>query len=187
MQWLLLLLLLVLGATVVVLITEYRRRRSIEARSRAILSSSVSAVAVLDCQGVVEDVNDRWTDTCDANPFTAAKRGEPWLPDPLAAVPENPAGIARVRDALMAVLDGREAERTIECDWRAPGGHGSSQLRLRRIERREGGAIVSHVDVTASRRVEDEAQKALHELAHMNMRGGLGELVSAVTHELTQS
>ena len=186
MRWLLLF--LILGAPVIVLITEYRRRRSIEARSRAILSSSFTAIAILDHTGAVEDCNDTWEGTPDtANPFTAAKRGEPWLPDSPAMAPDDLAGIARVRDALLAVLSGREAERTIECDWKTAGGHGFSQLRLCRIERREGGAIVSHLDVTASKRVEAEAQKVLHELARMNMRAGLGELVSGVTHELTQS
>ena len=186
MRWFLLL--LIFGATLIALITESRRRRSIEARSRAILSSSFTDLAILDRNGVVEDCNDRWTGTRDTtNPFTAAKRGEPWLADSPAMAPDDPAGTARVRDALLAVLSGREAERTIECDWKTAGGHGSSHLRLCRIERREGGAIVSHLDVTASKRVEAEAQKALHELAHMNMRAGLGELVSAVTHELTQS
>jgi C4-dicarboxylate-specific signal transduction histidine kinase len=192
MQWLLLLLtlglLLMLGATVIVLIAEQRRRRSVEARSRAILSSSFTDLAILDRHGVVEDCNDRRSGTRDsANPFTAAKRGEPWLPDSPAMAPDDPAGIAGVRDALLAVLSGHDAERTVECDWKTAGGHGSSRLRFCRIERREGGAIVSHLDVTASKRVEGEAQKALHELAHMNMRAGLGELVSAVTHELIQS
>ena len=56
MRWLLLL--LILGATVIALITEYRRRRSIEARSRAILSSSFTDLAILDRNGVVEDCND---------------------------------------------------------------------------------------------------------------------------------
>jgi two-component system, LuxR family, sensor kinase FixL len=84
------------------------------------------------------------------------------------------------------VLSGREAERNLECDWRSGGERRSSHLRLCRLERRAGGAVVAHRDVTASKRLEIEAQRALHELAHMNMRAGMGELVSAVTHELTQ-
>ena len=50
-----------------------------------------------------------------------------------------------------------------------------------------GGAVVAHLDITASKRLEIEARRALHELAHMNMRAGMGELVSAVTHEMNQS
>ena len=172
----------------IALITEYRRRRSIEARSRAILSSSFTDLAILDLNGVVEDCNNKEAATRDStNPFTAAKRGEPWLPESSAMAPADPAGIARAHDALLAVLSGRDEERTVECDWKTADGHGSSRLRFCRIERREGGAVVSHLDVTASKRVEGQAQKALHELAHMNMRAELGELVSAVTHELTQS
>ncbi len=36
-------------------------------------------------------------------------------------------------------------------------------------------------------RAESQSRVALHELAHMNMRAGIGEVMSAVTHELTQS
>ena len=96
-------------------------------------------------------------------------------------MPEDVAEIARVRDALGAVLSGREAERTLECDWRSDGERRSSHLRLCRLERRAGGAVVAHLDVTASKRLEIEARRALHELAHLNMRAGMGELVSAVT------
>jgi two-component system sensor kinase FixL len=37
------------------------------------------------------------------------------------------------------------------------------------------------------KRAEAEAQRALHDLAHLNLRAGMEEVVSAVTHELTQS
>ena len=47
--------LLTLGATLIVLIAQFRRRRSIEARSRAILPSSFTDLAILDRHGVVED------------------------------------------------------------------------------------------------------------------------------------
>jgi C4-dicarboxylate-specific signal transduction histidine kinase len=186
MRWLLFL--LILGGTLIALIAEHRRRRNVEARIRAILSSSFTGLAVLDRNGIVEDCNDKWAGPWETlNPFTAAKRGQPWLPGSADILGDDPGGTARVRDALLAVLSGREPERTIECDWSAGGERRSCHLRLCRIDRREGGAIVAHLDVTASKRVEAEAQKALHELAHMNMRAGLGELVSAVTHELTQS
>ena len=187
-MWWLLLLISIQTGTAITLIREYRRRRSIEARTRAILSSSFTELAILDRHGVVEDCNDKWTGAREAaNPFTAARPGEPWLHDSLDRAPDDLAEIARVRDALNAVLSGREAERTLECDWGAGAERRSSHLRLRRLERHEGGAIVAHLDVTATKRVEIEARRALHELAHMNMRAGMGELVSSVTHELTQS
>lgn len=37
------------------------------------------------------------------------------------------------------------------------------------------------------RRAEAQARKSLHELAHLNMRATMGELVSSVAHELNQS
>lgn len=59
-----------------------------------------------------------------------------------------------------------------------PAGTGLAFLRERRL-RREGHA--------RTRRVEHDARQAMHDLAHMNMRAGLGEMVSGITHELTQS
>ncbi len=46
--------------------------------------------------------------------------------------------------------------------------------------------MIAHVDITPRKRMEAENQKTLHELAHMNMRAGMGELVSVVTHEINQ-
>jgi signal transduction histidine kinase len=187
MPWLLLLILIQAG-TLIFLIREHRRRRSIESRLRAILSSSFTDLAILDRHGVVKECNDNWAGVREAaNPFTAATLGEPWLRHPHATPLDDPGEIARAHDALVAVLSGLDTERTLDCDWRIGGERRSSHLRIRRLGRREGGAIVAHLDVTASKRVEIEGQRALHELAHMNMRAGMGELVSAVTHELTQS
>lgn len=39
---------------------------------------------------------------------------------------------------------------------------------------------------SARKRTDGEVQRTLHELAHMNMRAGMGEIVSAVTHEVNQ-
>jgi C4-dicarboxylate-specific signal transduction histidine kinase len=39
---------------------------------------------------------------------------------------------------------------------------------------------------SARKRADAEVQRTLHELAHMNMRAGMGEIVSAVTHEVNQ-
>jgi len=52
--------------------------------------------------------------------------------------------------------------------------------------RQEGGAIVTHLNTTKRHRAELEAQKLLHELAHVSRVAVLGELTASVTHELSQ-
>ena len=179
------LLLLLQAGLVIGLIREYRLRRRIEARVRAILATSFTDLAIIDPSGVLADCNDNWARThATENPFTA-EFGHPWPRDPSGMPPHTRGEIERIREALQAVLSGRELERTLECDWQVGDERRSSHLRLRRLERR--GAVVAHMDLTALTRVKVEARRALHELAHMNMRAGMGELVSAVTHELTQS
>ena len=163
----------------IVLITEYRRRRSIEARSRAILSSSFTDLAILDRNGVVEDCNDGWTGSRDStNPFTAAKRGEPWLPDSPAMVSDDPAGMARVRDALLAVLSGRDAERTarvrLEDGRRArivPSAllpHRASRRRRHRLARGRHGE-----QTRGKRSPEGAARARAHEHARRTGRAGV--------------
>ena len=183
--WIGLMLLVMLAAVAVTLIVEHRLRRRAEAQNRAILSSVFADLAVLTPTGVLEACNESWLRSAEsANPFTLARIGEYWIKPSSAA---NPPDLAHAREALDLVLSGREAEQTIECAWQASTQWRWSQLRLRRLERAGGGAVVAHLDITARKRTEAEAQAALHELAHMNMRAGMGEVVSAVTHELTQS
>ena len=91
--------------------------------------------------------------------------------------PDYSAGIARVREALLAVLSGREAERTVECDWQTAGGHGSSRLRFCRIERREGRYLVApgrHGEQTRVRRSPEGAARArAHEHPRRTGRAGI--------------
>jgi C4-dicarboxylate-specific signal transduction histidine kinase len=184
------LLIVMTAAATAGLVREYRLRRRLEARSRAILSASFADLAILDRHGIIEACNQNWTRTRahdTTNPFTAANPGQPWLTDAPAAPADARAELARVREALVAVLGGREPERTLECEWQSAHSRRSSHLRVRAMEGSDGGAVIAHLDVTARKRVEHDARHALHELAHMNMRAGMGELVSTVTHELTQS
>jgi C4-dicarboxylate-specific signal transduction histidine kinase len=99
---------------------------------------------------------------------------------------ENQGDLTRMRNALEDVLAGREREQIIEYAWQSGTDRRWSHVRLRRLDRGDGGAVVAHVDITPRKRMEAENQNTLHELAHMNMRAGMGELVSVVTHEINQ-
>jgi C4-dicarboxylate-specific signal transduction histidine kinase len=175
------------AAAIIALLVERRLRRRAEAQNRAVLSSMAADLALVTRQGLIETCNDNWARAADTrNPFTTAKVGESWIQASGHPPQENLPDLHKIQDALDAVLSGREPERIIEYTWLANGQRKWSHLRVRRLERVEGGAVVAHVDITARKRTEGEVQRTLHELAHMNMRAGMGEIVSAVTHEVNQ-
>lgn len=179
---------LAIVAVVAAFLAERRLRRRAEARNRAILASVFADLAILTHDGVVEACNENWSRaTGTSNPFTSARVGERWIQTQLAQSVESGADLRRIHDALDVVLAGQEPEQTVEYAWQDGASWKWSHLRLRGLERVDGGAVVAHMDITARKRIEAEAQSALHELAHMNMRAGMGEVVSAVIHELTQS
>jgi signal transduction histidine kinase len=54
------------------------------------------------------------------------------------------------------------------------------------LSRAEGGAVVSHTDVTERKRAEMEAQRSRQELAHFTRVSTVGELAASLAHELSQ-
>ena len=54
------------------------------------------------------------------------------------------------------------------------------------LDRPEGGAVVSHTDVTERRHAEAEADKSRQELAHYLRVSTIGELTTSIAHELNQ-
>jgi C4-dicarboxylate-specific signal transduction histidine kinase len=54
------------------------------------------------------------------------------------------------------------------------------------LRRPEGGAVISHIDITARRRAEAEARAQREALAHALRLTTLGELVASLAHELSQ-
>lgn len=169
------------------LLLERRLRRRAESQNRAILSSMAADVALLTRRGIIETCNDNWARSIGTeNPFMPAHVGDAWIPASKRVPAENQGDLMRLRQALDDVMAGREREQIVEYAWQSGNDRRWSHLRLRRLDRGDGGAVIAHVDITPRKRMEAENQKTLHELAHMNMRAGMGELVSVVTHEINQ-
>jgi C4-dicarboxylate-specific signal transduction histidine kinase len=54
------------------------------------------------------------------------------------------------------------------------------------LDRPEGGAVVSHTDITERRHAEAEAHKSRQELAHYLRVSTIGEMTTSIAHELNQ-
>jgi two-component system sensor kinase FixL len=151
--------------------------------SRAVLASVSGDVAVLDANGVVVSVNASWIEAMSSpNPTTRAGVGMVLLD----AVKLPPESRTRLATAVHSVLDGSRPQTAVDYSWEEPGGQRWSEVRIQRLNRQEGGAVLTHLNVTPRKRLEAEVQRHLHELAHVNMRSGMGELAAAVAHELNQ-
>ncbi len=159
-----------------------------EFRRRAVFNSSVGNVAVVDCVGRIIGVNDGWLR------FARQQRGRlrevgagvNYLEVCQRAMEDgNPdAGVAY--EGLIRVLDGSLPEFVMEYRCPTPGEELWFEMIVHPLYRQEGGAVVTHLNMTKRHRAELQAQTLLHELAHVSRVAVLGELTASVTHELSQ-
>jgi C4-dicarboxylate-specific signal transduction histidine kinase/integral membrane sensor domain MASE1 len=155
--------------------------RKVEALNRAALASLSGAVAVVDRAGTIVRVNEAWSrllpdlavggnylDAC----RRAAKRGVREA-DPVRAGVE--AVLARTRAGFSLEYAGPE---------RAPGRW--SEILVVPLDRPEGGAVITHRDISDRKREEHEAQQQRESLAHAARVLAVGELAGTLAHELNQ-
>jgi signal transduction histidine kinase/integral membrane sensor domain MASE1 len=164
--------------------------RSSEAMKTAILSSLPSLVAVLDRTGRIIAVNQGWLDVArgdgdsrgavgvsavGANYLAVCRRA--------AAAGDSGASVALggLEDVLSARADGFATEYSSTdpiTRWYA--------MTVVPLRRSEGGAVVSHVEVTERKRAEVDAQRARQELTHFARVSAMGELTASLAHQLNQ-
>jgi signal transduction histidine kinase/integral membrane sensor domain MASE1 len=156
-----------------------------ETVSGAILSSLSSYVAVLDRAGRVIAVNDSWD--------RAIQRHEAGRPKgrsiddylELCALSRQPATAEQVA-GINAVLDRRSPRFTAEHHDPTAQGERWYAISVVPLNRPEGGAVVSHTDITDRRQAESVARERLEELAHLLRVSTMGGLTTAIAHELNQ-
>jgi C4-dicarboxylate-specific signal transduction histidine kinase len=158
-----------------------------EALTASVLATLPGDAAIVDVSGVIVQVNDAWA--------VSARADEP---DPLAAVSVGAnyldackRGIATSDETaraalrlLESVLDGHSDEGMVEYALR--GEDRWFEMRVQHLVGPEGGAAIMHFDISARKRAEAEARRHLDEIAHMDRVAALGELASALAHELNQ-
>ena len=101
---------------------------------------------------------------------TAAERGD--------------ATAERVRAGVAAVLRGDQ--KRFELEYDTDGGRAAYILRAEPLARPDGGAVVTHSDVTARRQAQMEIEEQRREVSHLARVAVLGQLSGALAHELNQ-
>ena len=161
------------------------RRQALENAdfSRAVLASVSGDVAVLDATGRLVATNESWeAAAASLNPVVKGTCGTCILDvTTLAGEPR-----VRLATAIGAVLRDQLPQPMLEFSWDDPSGRRWCEVRVQPLGRPARGAVLTHQDVTARKRAEAEAQRHLHEVAHVNTMSGVGELAAAVAHELNQ-
>jgi C4-dicarboxylate-specific signal transduction histidine kinase len=88
--------------------------------------------------------------------------------------------------ALGAVLEGRKMRASCEYMARSGGEERWFEMTVEPFNRPEGGAIVTHIDITRRRRAEDNARREREALAHVLRVTTLGEMAASMAHEVSQ-
>jgi len=150
----------------------------------AIFGSLYGHVAALDKEGVVAAVNASWTEFADGGWNTPRS---PVGANYLAACERaGHVGADAMANAVRAVLGGERPRATLEYAAHSGTEERWFEMAVEPFQRPEGGAIVSHVDITRRRRAEAEARRQRDELAHALRASTLGALAGSLAHEINQ-
>lgn len=178
---------LVQAVLILGLLLERRRRMGAQRLNLAVMDSLPGTVAILDRSGAVLRATPAPERPEALGGLPADKLlapGRPYLePFHEAARAGHPeaAGVAAL---LQDVLSERSPEGAVEFRGLSPGSW--LELRARRLELPEGGAVVSLVDATPRKHAELEARQARDERAHLDRVAAVGELGVSIAHELNQ-
>jgi two-component system, LuxR family, sensor kinase FixL len=160
-----------------------------EALNRAVLASLSGAVAVVDRAGVTIRLNETWIRLSRAHGHVllpelvvGGSYLEPCREAAERGVPEAGPALA----GIQAVLERTRAGFSLE--YAGPGpDHGRWwEMLVVPLERPEGGAVITHRDVSDRKRGEHEAQQQRETLAHAARVLAVGELAGSLAHELNQ-
>ncbi len=162
--------------------------RASELMKSAILASLNSSVAVLDRGGRVIAINENWTQLAGKNGAWDARAGlgVNYLDICQQAAREGVAHASEALDGIVAVLDRSRPSFVLEYTHGAPLADRWFAMTVAPLNRPEGGAVVSHTDVTERKRAELDAQRSRQELAHFTRVSTMGELTASLAHELNQ-
>jgi C4-dicarboxylate-specific signal transduction histidine kinase len=185
-----------LAATNVELAREVQERieaekalRATEAISASVLASFSAHLAIVDRCGKIIRVNEAWDRFAGENGVPAAAGvfvGADYVEACRTAAGEGDESAAAALGGIRAILAGQTSEFLMEYPCHAPGRERWFVMRVVPMRWPEGGAVVSHVDVTPRKKAEVEIARLRWELAHVARVNSMGEIAASLAHELNQ-
>jgi nitrogen-specific signal transduction histidine kinase/integral membrane sensor domain MASE1 len=173
-------------------LVEERRNVTNALRSNATLKSSIlasipSLVAVIARDGRVVAVNENWHAARERGATSEFVDPGGYYLDAWEAAAARGAPHARAAyDGVRRVLDGSAPSVALEYHSSHGGEDRWWMMSVVPLKSLDGGAVVTHTDVTAWKRAELEAQRSRDELAHVTRVWTMGELTASLSHQLNQ-
>ncbi|OGP65628.1 MAG: hypothetical protein A2169_04005 [Deltaproteobacteria bacterium RBG_13_47_9] len=163
--------------------------QSVEMLSSSVLASLQDHVVVINRSGQIIDVNDAWKHFARENgdPGTASVSiGANYLEVCRQAVHDGDSIAEAGLKGIESVLDGSRDVFSMEYDCSSPSEKRWFVLNALPLKRPDGGAVISHVNVTQRKKAEEDLQQLQEELRRVTRIATMGELTAALAHELNQ-
>jgi two-component system, LuxR family, sensor kinase FixL len=148
----------------------------------AILKSLPSHVAVLDRGGRVIAANDDPTGLASDTTLLESSYLDAWA----GAADKGQPMAASALQGLRGVLDGSHTRFSMEYSTRGAQGQSWWLMRAVPLQRPDGGAVVTHTDMTETHRADLEARRSHDELVHLSRVLVVNELTTTLSHQLSQ-
>ena len=156
--------------------------------NQAVLASITALIAIIDRKGRIIHVNAAWQDLAqrgNVDPELGGFRDWNYLDECRRAEERGCVEAGEIRRGIEAVLDQRASSFRHEYHWLSPDVRWF-ELRVDALERGEGGAILTHLDISDRRLAELRLEETRNQVAHLGRVATVGELAAAVSHELKQ-
>lgn len=173
-------------------VTELKTAQQVLVESHALRSAVFGSlhghVAALDRRGVILAVNESWLRFAAENGATPAlvSVGAHYLEVCQRAAAMGDADARHAVAAITAVLEGASEHGQLEYLCHTANGARWFEMSVQPLRRTEGGAVVTHVDVTRRRHAEDLASRQREELERTLRATTLGQLATSLAHEVNQ-
>jgi PAS domain-containing protein len=141
-------------------------------------------VAALDRTGTIIAVNQAWTQFAEDNGGDPARVsvGVNYLETCRQAAVAGDADAQAAWQAIAGVLENGPAQAHLEYACHSRSEQRWFEMAVEPFRRPEGGAVVSHIDITPRRQIEEAMRRQREELAHVLRLTTLGELAASLAH-----
>jgi signal transduction histidine kinase len=169
------------SALIAILLIARRLGKRSEALNSAILGSLPGHIFIIDRDAVIIRCS-----SGESLPLGRAAAGTNYR-DAWKQVEDVAASdVARIHAALRSVLADKTNHPVLEFPFHDGAGDHWTEIRMEALDRPEGGAVIAHLDISASKLAEIEARRSKEQLLHLNRIASMGELAASLAHELNQ-
>jgi len=165
-----------------------RAARRGEALNRAVLASVATPIAIVDKTGKIVRVNEAWREVAHSAGLPASYNafvGMNYLDECKRARKRGCGDAYDVELALRSVLRGHGKRYRREYLMGGPDKRWF-EVSIDPLEDIEGGAVVTHLDISDRRLWELRAEENRRQVAHLGRVAVVGELAATISHELRQ-